>query len=425
MGGTMRTARPFMRARRRSAFTLVELLVVISIIGLLASLILPAAFGALGQGRRTQCLNNIRNLGQAMVGEVSGTQRYPASGWWESSQIQDGIPTWQFNSPVQSQPVQGGGGQVDNMLYSWAFRLLSRLERSDIVDAWDTTGDLGNGGAYDAGFGQDNQQFRTNAENSDTSIRIFTCPEDITLVQDQGNLSYVVNGGLAPHWLVDASGQAPNQDNIARQNIRKCGLMFVQTSRNSQRNLSTSSHTQASIRDGVSQTVMFSENIDTGVTSSGPVFNAGMPTNWATPHPFHTSFLMNGASIGLVGTNGGEQPGQTNLQWHRANETGSFPLSQGGFGEAGGGINADVAGAFEGEFPFPNSLHAGGVHIVMCDGSVKFIQEDIDGLTWSQLVTPAGGQLVDTNAVAGQKNFFRPETQQGFLQPPLSESALE
>ncbi len=57
-------------------FTLMELLVVVAIISILATLLLPALGGVLGEAARVECLNNMRNIGTALQGYVASYEGY-------------------------------------------------------------------------------------------------------------------------------------------------------------------------------------------------------------------------------------------------------------------------------------------------------------------------------------------------------------
>jgi prepilin-type N-terminal cleavage/methylation domain-containing protein len=103
-----------MKRHKPKAFSLVELLIVIAIIGILIQLIIPAVQAARESARRTQCQNNLRQLGLAVMHHHDSFGHYPTGGWgW--SWIAD--------------PDRGRGKDQPG---SWAFGVLDFLEEKNI-----------------------------------------------------------------------------------------------------------------------------------------------------------------------------------------------------------------------------------------------------------------------------------------------------
>ena len=69
------------RLGRGKAFTIVELLVVMAIIGMLIALLLPAVQAIRESARRLQCRNNLKQLGLGVLQHVDAHQQYPTGGW--------------------------------------------------------------------------------------------------------------------------------------------------------------------------------------------------------------------------------------------------------------------------------------------------------------------------------------------------------
>jgi len=106
---------------KRKAFTLVELLVVITIIGLLAGVLLPAVYRALEEANRTVCMSNLRQIGEAcQTWTTSHGQNWPdvlndgSTSWNDVGKTRSDQVQANENIPEESQGPQLNDGPVDS-----------------------------------------------------------------------------------------------------------------------------------------------------------------------------------------------------------------------------------------------------------------------------------------------------------------------
>jgi len=414
--------------------------VVIAIIGVLAALILPAVQSSRRAAKRAECLNNIRNLGIAFQNFHGTHNKLPAAGYWDAATSN---PKGQTDDDVVAGydfSLEPPTSKLNGLRYSWVVELLPFLERNDLYQKYDFSDEGGLGSASNEASG-----LNPNGGNNKIghiSIKVLTCPEDPTLVPGRGNLSYVVNGGNCYHWYarlkfngtphgVVGEGEPPQIRARMQDNMFKQGLMYTMPSPTASGNARAISkrHSFATVTDGLSTTILLAENINAGVGGQGPW--SGSAGNWATAHPFNTSFFIapaadkNQSLVGPVAFY--DMEGPDSFIWNDVNKRGDLPwtMEEGSTkGVFASGINNFVAGQFEGIAPFMNSGHGGGVHIVLCDGSARMLSENVSGPVLAKLISPAGSMMVRPTDGKWQRaalEGFKGGGANGWTQEPISE----
>ena len=330
---------------KRDAFTLVELLVVIAVIGILIGMLLPAVQAARETANRISCVNNLRQITQACINYQSTHERFPAG-------------SGSFNLTT---------GVVSSVGGSWFSDILPQLEQ-------------GNVGAQmlsiDTGIDTNDQLIHAcGAFAGQNLIRGFYCPS-ATQADEMANDP--VRGGLTFHYIGNA-GPAINVNgsdyNFYDNPAGPIGMdgVFSPFSPNPGVTPAIFSYTTArqpaGILDGLSNTIAI-----------GEASRTAKPDGTYVPHRVGWTFGADGVGV-IEGYHPTEIYAVKSFGVNRINENVDFSDT--------GNLHLRNSQSF-------SSNHYGGANFSMADGSVRFVNEAIDFNLLIQLSSVSGGEVVSS-----------------------------
>jgi len=338
--------------QRKRAFTLIELLVVIAIIAVLIALLLPAVQAAREAARRSQCLNNLKQFGLAIHNYHQALNTLPFG---------DLTYSWaDFSSNTLLLPYLEQGNLYNSL--NFAFQL---------SPAW-------------PGCAQ-------NTTVQYTTVTVMNCPSDglDRLTSASGHSNYVPNNGADP--------------NIYSSNVSQWVGPFPVVSIGSQGQDFRHVVSFSGIIDGLSQTAAYCEKVKgignsqatqpTDVLKPSSAYYQGQQA-WATsPQTYWQNCNSGGSSLALA-TMGQFMP--SGCAWFTGHpsctyythimppNTWSCEFDTLGF-QPNGALTA-------------SSRHSGGVNVLFCDGSVKFVKSSIAPPTWWAIGSIAGAEVVSADS---------------------------
>lgn len=376
---------------KRIGFTLVELLVVIAIIGILVGLLLPAINAAREAARNTQCLNNLRSLGQGAINHATSKKAFPGY-----------VKKYGFFAGGTDVSDPNGSSQVAHIkIGGYGVALLPYIDQQAAYEHWnDDRYPIIQGSNYHPIAGAE--------------IATFKCPSSVIQSRDadRGRTTYATNNGMSHRRgnkiIKDFNESQSKANGVFTAQYVGDGSVGSLTSPIS--GVTTvAPHEKArtvsidDIKDGLSQTVIMVENVQAkswfragfltpgildNVTSSGAElgnitelvnsrFATGVVWHYEDDKPAARPKLrykdnVSAPDTSCIAINGlrkinGRPSGFTeSLEFLEMNNNNSHNLSR------------------------PSSFHPAGANAVFADGSTKTLTLEMDYRVLQAIMTPRG-----------------------------------
>ncbi|MDO5565484.1 MAG: DUF1559 domain-containing protein [Planctomycetia bacterium] len=344
--------------RKRTAFTLVELLVVITIIGILIALLLPAVQAAREAARRIACTNNQKNIALAIHNMHATHDRIP-----------------QFREGVEGRPIAGREDLAIWYNVGWQFVVCPYMESQGLYDRL------------------------VSGYKDDMKLSWLHCPSNG--VQEVNQMFYVANCGSMDGPLAIPEG---DEGGTWRATDRsKCYAVFTDGGFNELREADVSRDTNdgpvvrlEDILDGTTNTIMLSENLQAGkfwdreefqvgfcypAQSLADYATASLQPLWYAPKDCES--LISDIEAGTLKANGCLVSGTTGFGRVADSQWDTLPPMK--FGTCGVELDQTAFGWFTAR---PSSHHVDSVVVALCDGSTRTVSLNVDGRMYRKAMCP-------------------------------------